>query len=69
MVQCKYERKGTQCLRKQQVLVSLSLSFGPCLVAHLFATRQIGYILPTLLGRHDAKHDTFREWVQTVHKL
>ena len=32
----------------------------------LFSTRQIGNVLPALLGRHDAEEDSFLERIQTV---
>src|ERR1700729_3917875 len=36
---------------------------------HLFTTRKIGNVLPTLLGWHNTEKNTLRKWIQTINKL
>ena len=38
-------------------------------MSYLFSSRQVGNVLPTLLGRHDTKLDAFGEWVHAVHEF
>lgn len=46
------------------------LSFSSELdVAHLFASRQIGDVLPTLFRWHDTELDTFRERIHAVNQF
>jgi hypothetical protein len=57
MVKSKYKGEGTQ---------GLKVSTAKTREGDLFTTREIGDVLPALLGRHDAEQDPLGERIETV---
>lgn len=61
-------KSENQCQRAQrlnEISIKIPLSIDTN-QADLFSTRQIGDVLPALLGRHNTEDDSFRERIQTV---
>lgn len=57
MVKGKYKGEGTQRLK---------VSTTKTREGDLFTTREIGDVLPALLGRHNAEQDSLGERIETV---